>query len=57
MSSKKEEQKKRHDLKSAIAFLENLHEEIKIASSLQELQDPLLLDYFQQVILTIKQET
>ncbi|APJ03918.1 hypothetical protein [Silvanigrella aquatica] len=48
--------KKIHDLHAAIRFLDNLYNEINIAKSLEEIQDPLILKKLHEVIHTLKNE-
>jgi CHAD domain-containing protein len=53
----KEQIKKIHDLRASIRFLENLYKEISIATNLTDLQDPIVLKKFDEIIKILKKET
>ena len=42
--------KHRHDMLAALRFLQNLYEEILVASSLEEIKDPSILQKFSESI-------
>ena len=52
-----DDNKKRiHDLHASIRFLENLHAEISLATSIEEIKDPQILKKFKLVIILLKKE-
>lgn len=51
------EKKRIHDLHASIRFLENLHTEISLATNLADVQDPIILKKFQEIIKILKKET
>ena len=48
--------KRNHDLQAALRFLENLHTEISIANNLSDIQDPVILKKFREIIQLFKNE-
>ncbi|WP_397600727.1 hypothetical protein [Silvanigrella sp.] len=51
-----ENQKKHHDILAALRFLENLKTEIYIATNIEEINDPVILNKFNEVIQFLKKE-
>ena len=52
----KNDKKRIHDLQASIRFLENLHTEISLAKNLNDIQDPIILKKFQEMITILKKE-
>lgn len=51
------DQKKRaHDIQASIRFLENLHSEISLATNIKDINDPVILKKFSEIIEIIKKE-
>jgi len=51
-----EDQKKQHDILAALRFLENLKTEISIATNIEDINDPAILNKLNEVILFLKKE-
>lgn len=51
-----DEKKRTHDIRTSIRFLENLHTEISLAKELSDIQDPIILNKFQDIIQILKRE-
>ena len=45
-----------HKLRSAMRFLQHLHQEIELAEKLEDIKDKLVLNKFEEYILVLKEE-